>query len=63
MKLLRIVLGVVLPPLGVFLTKGWSWEFLINIGLTFLGVVPGSIHAVWVIVKHEERLARQVGVY
>ncbi|MFP4103882.1 YqaE/Pmp3 family membrane protein [Coleofasciculus sp.] len=55
MKLLRIVLGILLPPVGVFLTTGISSAFLINILLTLLGWLPGSIHAVWVIVKHEER--------
>ncbi|EDX76191.1 Uncharacterized protein family [Coleofasciculus chthonoplastes PCC 7420] len=57
MKLLRIVLGILLPPVGVFLTTGISSAFLINILLTLLGLLPGSIHAVWVIVKHEERYA------
>ncbi|MEQ8463866.1 YqaE/Pmp3 family membrane protein [Coleofasciculus chthonoplastes] len=57
MKLLRIVLGILLPPVGVFLTTGISSAFLINILLTLLGLLPGSIHAVWVIVKHEEKYA------
>jgi uncharacterized membrane protein YqaE (UPF0057 family) len=57
MKLLRIVLGILLPPAGVFMTKGISSAFLINILLTLLGWLPGSIHAVWVIVKNEERYA------
>ncbi len=57
MKLLRIVLGILLPPAGVFMTTGISSAFLINILLTLLGWLPGSIHAVWVIVKNEERYA------
>jgi hypothetical protein len=28
-----------------------------------LGWLPGSIHAIWVILKHDERLNRQEGVY
>ena len=52
MNLLRILLGVFLPPLGVFLTVGFGPTLLINILLTLLGWLPGSIHAVWVIVKH-----------
>jgi uncharacterized membrane protein YqaE (UPF0057 family) len=50
----RIILGIFLPPLGVFLTYGVSSTLLINIGLTLLGWLPGSIHAVWAISKHEE---------
>jgi len=57
MQLLRIILGILLPPAGVFMTTGISSAFFINILLTLLGWLPGSIHAVWVIVKHEERYA------
>ncbi|HAG82688.1 MAG TPA: YqaE/Pmp3 family membrane protein [Cyanobacteria bacterium UBA11162] len=63
MKLLRILLGIILPPVGVFLTTGLSSAFLINILLTLLGWLPGSIHALWVIVKHEERMAREGEMY
>jgi uncharacterized membrane protein YqaE (UPF0057 family) len=55
MNLTQIVLGIFLPPLGVFLTYGLSTTLLINIGLTLLGWVPGSIHAVWAIAKYEEQ--------
>lgn len=57
MKLLRIALGILVPPLGVFLTYGLSTTLLINVLLTLLGWVPGSIHALWAIVKHEEKAA------
>lgn len=55
MKLLRFGLGILLPPVGVFLTYGISTTLLINILLTFLGWVPGVIHAIWAIAKHEEK--------
>lgn len=58
MTLLRFVLGVLVPPVGVFMTYGVGTTLLINILLTLLGWVPGSIHAVWAIAKHEERMAR-----
>lgn len=57
MKLLRIALGILVPPLGVFLTYGLSTTLLINVLLTLLGWIPGSIHALWAIVKHEEKAA------
>ncbi|MBL1177536.1 YqaE/Pmp3 family membrane protein [Pantanalinema sp. GBBB05] len=56
MKLLRYALGILVPPLGVFLTYGLSATLLINILLTVLGWVPGSIHAIWAIAKHDEKL-------
>jgi uncharacterized membrane protein YqaE (UPF0057 family) len=49
--ILRIVLAVILPPLGVFLQVGPTKHFWINILLTILGYVPGLVHAVWVIAR------------
>lgn len=61
MKLVRFALGILLPPVGVFLTYGLSTTLLINILLTFLGWIPGSIHAIWAIAKHEEKINQQPG--
>ncbi|MEX0624732.1 YqaE/Pmp3 family membrane protein [Saccharospirillum sp.] len=47
--LLKIILAVILPPLGVFLEVGFGKHFWINIILTLLGFIPGIIHAVYVI--------------
>ena len=52
MDLLRIVIAILLPPLGVFLQVGVGAQFWINILLTILGYIPGIIHAVWVIAKY-----------
>lgn len=41
----KIILAVILPPLGVFLERGCNADFLINILLTILGYIPGIIHA------------------
>lgn len=49
MDLLRIILAVLLPPLGVFLQVGIGPQFWLNILLTLLGYVPGIVHAVWII--------------
>jgi uncharacterized membrane protein YqaE (UPF0057 family) len=54
MKLTRLILGFVVPPVGVFLTYGISTTLFINILLTILGWVPGIIHAVWAIAKYYE---------
>jgi uncharacterized membrane protein YqaE (UPF0057 family) len=55
LDILRIVLAIILPPLAVFLTVGLGLHFWINIVLTILGVIPGMIHALWVIVKKKEQ--------
>ena len=49
--LIRILLSVVLPPLGVFLQVGFGKDFWINVVLTLLGYFPGLIHAIWIIGK------------
>jgi uncharacterized membrane protein YqaE (UPF0057 family) len=54
MKILPLILGIVVPPVGVFMTYGIGPTLFINIGLTLLGWIPGSIHAVWAIVKQGE---------
>ncbi|AUC59767.1 Pmp3-like protein [Cyanobacterium sp. HL-69] len=56
MKLLYIVLGILLPPVAVFLKFGVGSTLFINIGLTILGWIPGSIHAVWAIAKEDQEL-------
>lgn len=47
--ILKIVLAVILPPLGVFLEVGLGKHFWINVILTLLGYIPGIIHAVYII--------------
>ena len=51
MDILRVILSILLPPLGVFLQVGLGLQFWINILLTILGYIPGIIHAVYIIAK------------
>lgn len=55
MDVLRILLSILLPPLGVFLQVGIGLQFWVNILLTLLGYVPGVIHAVYIIVTRPGR--------
>jgi uncharacterized membrane protein YqaE (UPF0057 family) len=45
----RIIIAILLPPLGVFLEVGFGVQFWINILLTLFGYIPGIIHAVYII--------------
>jgi uncharacterized membrane protein YqaE (UPF0057 family) len=49
MDIIRTILSIIVPPLGVFLQVGIGKHFWINIVLTLLGYLPGIIHAIWVI--------------
>ncbi len=49
--ILRLILSILLPPVGVAMQVGFSAQFWINVILTLLGYVPGIIHAVWIILR------------
>jgi uncharacterized membrane protein YqaE (UPF0057 family) len=51
MDVIRIIVAIFLPPLGVFLQVGFGLDFWINIVLTLFGYIPGIVHAVWIIAK------------
>jgi uncharacterized membrane protein YqaE (UPF0057 family) len=50
MDVIRILLSILLPPLGVFLQVGIGLQFWLNILLTILGYIPGVIHAIYIII-------------
>ena len=50
-NIFRIVLAILLPPVGVLFTVGLGGAFWLNILLTLLGYVPGIVHAVWIIAR------------
>ncbi|MEL6329532.1 MAG: YqaE/Pmp3 family membrane protein [Planctomycetota bacterium] len=52
MQILKIILLVLLPPLGVFLKVGIGLHFWLNLVLTILGYLPGLIHGIWVYAKN-----------
>ena len=51
MNIIRIILSIIIPPLGVFLKVGLGLQFWLNILLSLMGYVPGIIHAVWIILR------------
>lgn len=48
-KLIKILLAIFLPPVAVLLERGVGKSLVINIILTIIGVLPGSIHALLVV--------------
>jgi len=53
MDLIRLILAVFMPPLGVLLQVGLGAHFWLNILLTLFGWVPGVLHAFYVILKND----------
>ena len=54
MTIIRLLLTILLPPLGVFLTVGIGGHFWLNILLTILGYIQGIVHGVWIIAKRSD---------
>jgi len=51
MDIIRVILSIILPPLGVFLQVGVGMHFWLNILLTIFGYIPGIVHAIWIIAR------------
>lgn len=51
--IVRIILAILLPPVGVFMQVGLGLQFWLNIVLTLLGYLPGIVHAVYIILTRK----------
>ncbi len=51
MDIIRFIVAIFIPPLGVFLQEGFGKHFWFNILLTILGYIPGIIHAIYIIMR------------
>lgn len=52
-NLLALLLAILLPPVGVAVKEGLGLQLLINVVLTFLGYIPGIIHALYIILRNK----------
>jgi len=50
-KLVLIILAIFLPPVAVYLSKGPGKDLVINILLCLLMLLPGIVHALWLVTK------------
>ena len=55
MKVVKIVflllVAIILPPLAVYLERGFGMDLLVNAILALLLIIPGIIHAIWIVIK------------
>ncbi|ORX84771.1 UPF0057-domain-containing protein [Anaeromyces robustus] len=49
--MIKILTCFILPPLAVYFDRGFDCSFFLNLVLTFLGYLPGVIHALFVVCK------------
>lgn len=45
----RLILSLILPPIGVAMQVGITGQFWLNVLLTLFGYLPGVIHAAYII--------------
>lgn len=61
MKVVKIILAIVLPPVAAYLQVGVSTHLWINIVLTILGGIPGMIHALWLVLTNQTGVPSAAG--
>jgi len=54
MKIVKIILAIFLPPVAAFMQVGLTAHFWINIVLCLLFVLPGVIHALWLVLTDKK---------
>ncbi|NIZ11692.1 YqaE/Pmp3 family membrane protein [Pseudooceanicola sp. HF7] len=50
-NLIKLMITILIPPLGVFLKDGLRGSFWLNLLLTILGWLPGVAHGVYIQVR------------
>lgn len=50
-QIIQILIAIFLPPVMAFLKVGLGLHFWLNILLTLLGGIPGSVHALWLMMR------------
>ena len=50
---IRVILSIIVPPVGVFFKVGFGKHFWLNIVLTILGYIPGLVHAIWILASKD----------
>lgn len=54
-NLVAILLAIFIPPLGVLIKSGFGIQLIINLLLTLFGYIPGVIHALYIILRKNEK--------
>ena len=50
-KLLMVIIAILLPPVAVGIKAGIGLQLLINIILCIFFLLPGILHAIWVVLR------------
>ena len=53
-KLIKIILALILPPVAAYLQVGATKHFILNLVLSLIFLVPGVIHALWLVLTEQK---------
>ena len=53
MKVLKVILAILIPPVAAALQVGATKHLWINLVLTLLCGIPGVIHALWLVLTDQ----------
>ncbi|SCV06151.1 LANO_0H23222g1_1 [Lachancea nothofagi CBS 11611] len=55
-QIVNIIIALFLPPLAVFLEKGWGSECILDLILTIIFFFPGMLYALYIVLtQHTSR--------
>ncbi|MFA5346223.1 MAG: YqaE/Pmp3 family membrane protein [Candidatus Omnitrophota bacterium] len=54
MKIVKIVLAILLPPVAAFIQVGLTTHFWINIALCVFFYLPGILYALWLVLTDKK---------
>ena len=55
MKVLKIILAIILPPVAAYMQVKITAHFWVNIVLTIFFFLPGIIHALWLVLTDKQQ--------
>ncbi|CCH63086.1 hypothetical protein TBLA_0J00880 [Henningerozyma blattae CBS 6284] len=50
-KIINLILAIFLPPVSVFLVKGWGTACIVDIVLTICVFFPGMLYALYIVMS------------
>ncbi|CCK68744.1 Pmp3p KNAG_0B03020 [Huiozyma naganishii CBS 8797] len=52
-KVINIILALFLPPVSVYLVKGWGTACIVDIVLTICAFFPGMLYALYIVLQED----------
>jgi len=54
MKIVKIILAIVIPPVAAFMQVGLTTQFWVNLVLSICFIIPGVLHALWLVLTDKK---------